>query len=255
MNFSSTLKKLFIAATFIALVVGVFLIYALAGLNSSPVTYAEPPAFVESYGAKMAHSDPTYQSAELKIDKGQLATSQFSKLTGGLSVTEKLVFNVILGGNSSEVLTRLFAHPDKTQRIKVASAFAAVNVRFSHNEETGFADKRRQFWLDVEQHIPDIQNGLSEALISSAKAGKYSYTPYTLAWLPEQGRETVELFTWAAKHHPNASVRRSSLYYVVILGGNEDLAGPLLQNKTHDPDYKTRKEALELRYKRFTGQI
>jgi len=53
---------------------------------------------------------------------------------------------------------RLFTHPEKSQRVKVAMAFAAVNAKFSHNEETGFDEKRHQFRLDVEVRSPDIQN-------------------------------------------------------------------------------------------------
>ena len=151
------------------------------------------------------------------------------------------------------MLLRLFAHPEKAQRVKVASAFAAVNIRFSHNEETGFAEKRRQFWLDVEQHLPDIQNALAEALIASAKEGKNSYIPYTLAWMPGQGRETVELLAWSAKHHPDPWVRRFSVYFVVRNGGDEKIAGPLLQDRSHDPDYRVRKEVLERRFIRFIG--
>ena len=132
-------------------------------------------------------------------------------------------------------------------------AFSAVNVKFSHNEETGFAEKRRQFWLDVEEHLPDIQNALSEALITSAEEGTANYIPYTLAWMPGQGRETVELLSWAAKHHPYWWVRRFSVYFVVEFGQNQELANQLLQNRTHDPEYRVRKEVLDLRIKRFTG--
>lgn len=255
MNISSTFKNLIIATAVVAMVVVVFLVHALAGLSARPVVFADPPAFVERYVTEMDHSDPSSQPTEPEIGGGQVATSEFAKLTAGLSNEEALVFNVILDGESSDVLLRLFAHPEKAQRVKVAMAFAAVNVKFSHNEETGFAEKRRQFWLDVEEHLPDIQNALSEALIASAKEGTTNRVPYTLAWLPGQGRETVELFAWAAKHHPDPGVRRSSVYYVVKVGGDEELAGPLLRNRTHDPDYSVRKLALDLRFRRFTGEL
>jgi hypothetical protein len=255
LNISFTFKNLIIATAVVAMVVVVFLVHALAGLSARPVVFADPPAFVERYVTEMDHSDPSSQPTEPEIGGGQVATSEFAKLTAGLSNEEALVFNVILDGESSDVLLRLFAHPEKAQRVKVAMAFAAVNVKFSHNEETGFAEKRRQFWVDVEEHLPDIQNALSEALIASAKEGTTNRVPYTLAWLPGQGRETVELFAWAAKHHPDPGVRRSSVYYVVKVGGDEELAGPLLRNRTHDPDYSVRKLALDLRFRRFTGEL
>lgn len=255
MNIRFTAKNLILTTIVITMIAATFLIYALAGLSSRPVDFAEPPAFVEKYVAEMSHSDPSSLSKEAEIGDGHLATSKYPKLTADLSNDEALVFNVILDGDSSEVLLRLFAHPEKIQREKVAMAFAAVNVKFSHNEETGFAEKRRKFWLDVEHHLPDIRNALSEALITSAQADKDTRIPYTLAWMPGQGRETLELFVWAAKHHPHPWVRRSSIYFVAKLDRDEGFVGPLLQNRTHDPDYGVRKEVLDLRYKILTGQI
>lgn len=254
MKISFTLKKLFIATTVVAMVAVVFLVHALAGLSSRPVVFADPPAFVERYAAEMNHSDPSALPKAPEIGGGQVATSEFAKLTAGLSDKEVLVFNVMLDGTSSDVLLRLFSHPEKAQRVKVAMAFAAVNAKFSHNEETGFAEKRRQFWLDVEEHLPDIQNALSEALIATAEEGITNRIPYTLAWMPGQDRETLEVLAWAAKHHPDPWVRRFSVYFVVKYGGYEDLAGPLLRNRRHDPAYKVRKEVLERRFKRFTGK-
>jgi len=255
MTISFRFKKLIIATAVLAMIVVVFLVYALAGLSANPVVFADPPAFVERYAAEMDHSEPSSQPTEPEIGGGQVATSEFSKLTADLSIEEALVFNVILDGESSDVLLGLFTHPDKTQRVKVASAFAAVNAKFSHNEETGFAEKRKQFWIDVEQQLPDIQNALYEALIASAKEGTTNQIPYSLAWMPGQGHETVELFAWAAKHHPAPWVRNFSVYFVVKFGEDEELAGPLLQNGTHDPDYGVRKRVLDLQYERFTGQI
>ena len=255
MTISFRFKKLIIATAVLAMVVFVFLVYALAGLSANPVVFADPPTFVERYVAEMDHSDPSSQPTEPEIGGGQVATSEFAKLTADLSVEEALVFKVILDGESSDVLVRLFAHPEKAQRVKVASAFAAVNAKIYHNEETGFAEKRKQYWIDVEQHLHDIQNALSEALIASAKEGTTNQIPYSLAWMPGQGHETVELFAWAAKHHPAPWVRNFSVYFVVKFGGDEELAGPLLQNGTHDPDYGVRKRVLDLQYERFTGQI
>jgi len=148
---------------------------------------------------------------------------------------------------------RLFAHPEKAQRVKIATAFAAVNAKFSHNEETGFSKKRRKLWVDAKDNLPDMQNALYEALIASAEQGKTNQIPYTLAWMPGQGHETVELLAWAAKHHPDPWVRNFSVYFVVKFGGDEELAAPLLQNRTHDPDYGVRKRVLDLRISRFTG--
>jgi len=255
MNISFRFKNLIIATAVVAIVVIVFLVHALAGLSARPVVFAEPPGFVERYAAQMEHSDPSSPPKEPEIVGGQVATSKFAKLTADLSVEEALVFNVIMDGESSDVLLRLFAHPEKAQRVKIAMAFAAVNVKFTHNEETGFAEKRKQFWIDVEANLPDIQNALSEALITSAVEGSTTYIPYTLAWMPGQGSETVELLAWAAKHHPDWWVRRFSVYFVVRFGGYEELSGPLLQNRTHDPDYRVRKQVLDLRYGRFIGNF
>ncbi len=253
MNISFTFKNSIIVTVVIAMVVAVFLIHALAGLSSRPVVFSDPPAFVERYVAEMEHSDPFSQTMEPEIDGGQVATSEFAKLTADLSKEEALVFNVILDGESSGVLLRLFSHPEKAKRVKIATAFAAVNVKFSHNEETGFAAKRRQFWLDVKDNLPDIQNALFEALIASAEEGKTNQIPYTLAWMPGQGHETLELLSWAAKHHPAPWVRHFSVYFVVKFGGDEELAGPVLQNRTHDPDYGVRRQVLDLRISRLTG--
>jgi len=219
------------------------------------LVFAEPPAFVKRYAAAMSHSDLSSQLMESEIGGGQLATSKFAKLTADLSAEEALVFNVMMDGESSDILMQLFAHPEKAQREKIASAFAAVNVKFTHNEETGFAVKKRKFWMDAKDKLPDMQNALSEALITSAEQGKTTRIPYTLAWMPGQGRETVELFVWAARHHPDPWVRLSSVYYVVKLGGNEDIAAPLLRYLTDDPVYRIRKEALDLRFRRFTGEL
>jgi HEAT repeat protein len=254
-NISSTFKNLIIATVVVAMVVVVFLVHALAGLSARPVVFADPPAFVERYAAEMDHSDPSSLPKETETNDGNVNESASAKLTADLSNEEVFVLNVILYGNSLDMLLRLFTHPDKAQRVKIASAFAAVNVKFSHHEESGFAKKRSQFQLDVKEHLTDIQNALSEALIASAEQGTVTYNPYTLAWLPGQGRETVELLAWAAKHHPDPGVRRSSVYFVVKLGGGEELAGPLLQNRSHDPDYSVRRLALDLRFRRFTGEL
>jgi len=259
MNISSTFKNLIIATAVVVVVVVVFLVHALAGLSARPVVFADPPTFVERYVTEMDHSDPSSLPKEPETDGGYVDESEYANLTAGFSKEEALVLKVIMDGDmdstSLDVLLRLFAHPEKAQRVKIASAFAAVNIKYTHDEESGFPEKRNQFWVDAEEHFPNIQNALSEALIASAEEGTASRIPYTLAWLPGQGRETVELFAWSAKHHPDPRVRRSSVYYVVKLGGHEDLAGLLLRNLSHDPDYSVRKLALDLRFRRFTGEL
>ena len=88
MNISFTFKNLIIATAVVAMVVVVFLVHALAGLSARPVVFADPPAFVERYAAEMDHSDPSSQPTEPEIGGGQVATSEFAKLTAGLSNQE-----------------------------------------------------------------------------------------------------------------------------------------------------------------------
>ena len=251
MNIRFTFKTLIIATAVVATAVVVFLVYALAGLGARPVVFGEPPAFVDRYAAEMKHSDPSSPPMESETGGGHVAESEPAKLTGDFAKEENLVRTVILGGESPDLLLRLFTHPDKAKRVKVASAFASLNSKLTHDEESGFAEKRNQFWIDAEEHLPDIQNALFEALITSAEEGTSNYIPYTLAWMPGQGDETIELFTWAAKHHPDWWVRRFSLFFVVEFGRNEELAGMLLSSRTHDPDYRVRREVLDQRIRRF----
>ena len=89
----------------------------------------------------------------------------------------------------------------------------------------------------------------------SAEQGQHSMTPYTLAWLPGQGRETVELFDWAARHHPDPRVRRICTYYAAILVADKTLVNDLLSDRTHDPDYSVREQVLDIRFKRFIGVL
>ena len=245
------LKKIAIAVCLIAMLVGGFLIHALAGLSARPVVFANPPEFVERYAAELDHSDPSRLLQEPETSSEHVGESEFADLTAGLSEAEVQVFNVLMDGTSPDVLPRLFAHPDKVQRVKVASAFASVNIRFSHNDESGYPEKRVLFWVELEEHLPDIQNALSEALIATAEEGTRTRIPYTLAWMPNQNHETVELLAWAAQHHPDPWVRRFCVYFVIEFGGDEELAGPLLRNRIHDPSYTVRKEVLKLRFNRF----
>lgn len=254
MNTSFTFKKLIIATAVVVMVVVVFLVHALAGLSARPVVFADPPAFVERYAAEMNHSDPSSPPKESETDSGHVDESESAKMTTDFSYEEALVLNLILDAESPDVLLRLFTHPEKAQRVKVALAFAALNVRLNHDEESDFSEKKDQFWVDVEEHFPDIQNAFFEALITSAEEGTTTYIPYTLAWwMPGQEHKTVEVLAWAAKHHPDPWVRRFSVFFVVEHGRDEELAGSLLRNRAHDPAYRVRKEVLDQRFRRFTG--
>ncbi|TRY32619.1 hypothetical protein [Aliiglaciecola sp. M165] len=253
MIIGATLKKIFMATAAVAIVVGAFLVYALAGLGARPVLFAEPPSFVKKYATTLQYSNAYPLDASKTVGK-QLDETESVKITTDFLKEEALVRKVFFEDESPGLILPLFAHPDRTQRVKIASAFSAVNVKFTHDEESGFPEKRRQFWLDVKEHIPNIKNALFEALAASAKEGSKSTIPYTLAWMPGQDHETVEFFAWSAKHHPDQWVRRFSVYFVVEFGENEELASSLLQDRTHDPDYGVRREVLDLRIKRLTGQ-
>ncbi len=255
MHISFTFKNLIIATTVVAMVVVVFLVHALAGLSARPVVFADPPAFVERYAAEMDHSDPSSPLKEPETDGGHVDESESVKMTTDFSNEKALVLNLILDGESPDVLLRLFTHPEKAQRVKVALAFAALNVELNHDDESDFGEKKDQFFVDVKEHFPDIQNAFFEALITSAEEGTTTYIPYTLAWwMPGQEQKNVEVLAWAAKHHPDPWVRRFSVFFVVEFGGDEELAGPLLRNGTHDPAYRVRKEVLEQRFRRFIGE-
>ena len=171
------------------------------------------------------------------------------------SYEEELAFKAVMTGETLDELYRLISHPEKEQRVKMASAYASMHIQYTHHEESGFDEKRNQFNANLNEHVYDFRNALSEAFIVSAEEGTVTRIPYTLAWLPGQGRETVELFEWSAKHHPQPRVRRASVYFVAKLGKDEELVGALLQDKSHDPDYRVRKLALDLRYRIFTGDL
>ncbi len=250
MGNSFTLKRIMIAVATILLIILAFLTHALAGLNANPVIFAEPPAFVENYVTEMGYSTLASPSRASGANNTKPA-----KMTADFSSEREFVYNVFFGDESLDELLHLFTHVDKEKRVKIASAFAAVNAEFTHNEESGFPEKREQFWNDVKKHLPDIQNALFEALITSAEEGTANIIPYTLAWMPGQGQQTVELLAWAAKHHPDWWIRRFSVYFVVKFGQNEGLASSLLESRTHDPHYKVRREVLDLRFQRLIGEI
>lgn len=246
MSFNFVLKKTIILASLIASVVVLFLIYALAGLGSSPVTYIEPPEFVEHYvSARYAtDTEPSHnQDSEIK-----LTTDYFNEAA--------LVRNVIVNGESTDQLVRLFTHSDKAKRVKIAFAFGEVNFKLSHDEGTGFDEKRVKFWEEVETHNADIQNALFEALIVSAEERTRNFIPYTLAWwMQEQKPKALDMLVWAAKHHPDAWVRNFSVYYVVQFGDNEKHATELIEDRTHDPVFRVRKQVLEQRIRRLKESV
>jgi hypothetical protein len=197
--------------------IGIWLVYALAGLRAYEVVYEKPPAFVDTYAKQLATSESGTKALSAPLS-GPLSKKDknidFSK-------EEALMHRVFFEGESLDLILPLFTYPEKAQRVKVASAFAAFNIEFTHNEESGYPDIRRQFWLDAKAHMPDIENALYEALITSAEEGRKNRIPYTIAWLPGQDQKTVELLTWAAQHHSDWWVRRFSVYFVIKFGQNE----------------------------------
>ena len=247
-----TFKKLIIPTSFVTVVVIAFFTYALAGLNARPVVFATTPSFVEQYAVKVHHS--LRLSSQKHTEKPGTEPDKFEseKITAVYSDEKALMLDVFFNDQPPGKLLELFAHQQKAQRVKMALAFSAVNIEFTHNEESGFAKKRDQFWLDAEKHVPDILNALFEALILSAKEGTTTHIPYTLAWMPGSHEKKVKVFAWAAEHHPDPWVRNFSVYYVVELGLNEELAVKLLHSRIHDPDYGVRKEVLDQRFRRFT---
>jgi len=250
MNSRFVSNKLVLSAAVVVLAVAAFLVYALAGLGAGPIAFAPPPAFVDQYSAQWNASAALSAPPDI-ISPGPSGEDGTTKITGDFAEEDALVRRVILGGESPDPLMRQFVHPDKAQRVRVASAFAAVNAELTHDEESGFADKRTQFWEDTAAQVSDIQNALFEALITSAEEKTTNYIPYTLAWMPGQGSETVEILAWAANHHPDPWVRRFSVFFVVEFGQNEALSGSLLRSRTHDPAYRVRREVLEQRFKRL----
>ena len=239
-------KNLAMAFSFIALLIGVFYTHALAGLASDPVTFAEPPAFVKEY------VNGKYSQGVTAPNKAE----NIAKLTSDYFNQAALVRNVIINGESTDELLALFTHPEKAQRVKIAFAFAEVNLKLSHDEGTDFDNKRRAFWEKMNAHSADIQSALFEALITSAEERTRTFIPYTLAWWMQDNKsKTVEMLNWAAKHHPDPWVRNFSVYYVIQFGENEAYAKDLIEDRTHDPAFKVRHRILEQRFRRFEEAI
>lgn len=255
-NFRKNVKRMMIATMIFTVAVLLFLTHALAGLNAKEVTFAPPPTFVDEYASKLktkldvesasgTESQPFTQNEQTKV-----------KLTKDYFNEAALVRKVIVNGESSDELIRLFSHPDKAQRVKIAFAFGEVNFKLSHDEGTGFDEKRKQFWKEAEEHSAAIQNALFEALIASAEESSWNDIPYTLAWwMPEQKSKAVEMLAWAAKHHPDTWIRNFSVYYVVQFSGDETHAAALISDRIHDPVFRVRKQVLEQRVRRFKEMV
>lgn len=235
-----------IALSFIALLISVFYVHALAGLASDPVTFVEPPAFVKKYVSDKYKQDLIEPNKD--ENPAKLTTDYFNQAA--------LVRNVIVNGDSTDELLALFTHPEKAQRVKIAFAFADVNIKLSHDEGTDFDNKRKAFWNKMNAHSADIQSALFEALITSAEERTRTFIPYTLAWWMQDNKpKTVEMLNWAAKHHPDPWVRNFSVYYVIQFGDNEEYAKELIEDRTHDPVFKVRHRILEQRFRRFEEAI
>ena len=257
MNINFRFKKTIIAIAAVALLVSGFLVHALAGLSASSVVFDKPPVFVQKYAAEMDYSKSISPSIKPEtedeyVDGKKINESEIEKLTADFSKEKEIVLKVILEGGAFDVLLRLFTHPEKEQRVKVALAFADLNARLNHDETSDFGKKKDLFWEEVTEFYPDIQNAFFEALIASAKEGTNTYIPYTLAWwMPGQELKNTKMLAWAAEHHPDPWVRRFAVFFVVEHGQSEELANYLLQNRVHDPDYVVRKEVLDQRVRRF----
>ena len=251
----SRFKFWFIGAALLACSVVAYLIYALAGFTSKPVKFDVPPPFVQQYANALNHPDFDELEGYNDYYTDHRHQSTSDNITDDYSRETALLHSVIFDGQSPDLALELFGHPDKRVRVKMASAFAEMNIKYSHDEESGYPDKRRKFWKDWASYLPNMENALFEAVVTSAKEGTLNYIPYTLAWMPTQDQDTVELLTWAAEHHPDPWVRRFSVYFVVKFGGNETMAKQLLESRVDDPAYIVRKQVLDLKYERLTGQI
>jgi hypothetical protein len=181
MTVISRFENWFIGALVITILIAVFLIYALGGLNAKPIRFSEPPFFVKEYADQLGHPDFTQipEYIEYLNDVGELHNEK--RITGDFSKETALLHRVIFEGESPELMLHLFAHPDKKIRVRMASAFAYMNVKYSHNDESGYPDKRRQFWIDWEDHLPNLENALFESVITSAQEGTLNHIPYTFS--------------------------------------------------------------------------
>jgi hypothetical protein len=235
-----SIKYPLLFASFILVALGVFLTYSLAGLGAKKIEFAPAPSFVTE------HARALDNEGEIVREDQSLDT-----LTSNFEAEETLVLQFFFEDKPVDALFELFAHPERTQRVKIATAFSAVNIKYSHDEESGFPDRRKLFWQEAALHLDNIRNALFEALEASAKENTQNYIPYTLAWMPMQGEQTLEMFAWASKHHPDWWIRRFAVYFIADSGQDNALAKTVLRNSVHDPDYRVRKEVLQQRYARF----
>lgn len=246
MTISVTVKRTLTALGATGLLAGAWLLYMLGGLMASPVEFKEPPDFVAAYAVDK-------YGPELPVLEGQtpevLSKDYFNQAA--------LVRNVIVDGRATDELVRQFTASDKATRVRIGIAFGMVNIILSHDEGTGFDEKREAFWEEVGQHSEAMQNAMFEALIASARERTRTFLPYTLAWWMQDDLKprAVEMLAWAAKHHPDPWVRRFSVFYAVEFGENESIAADLLTDRIHDPDYKVRKEVFEQRIRRFKESL
>jgi len=243
---NATIKTKIAATVIIAAAPLLYWVYLLAGFNSQPIVFAPPPDFVSSYATKnypTAHSQGT-SDAETDTDAHRITTDYFNEAA--------MVRNVIVNDEPPLPLINLFSHPNKVTRVKTAFAFGEVNIKLSHDEGTGFDEKRDQFWLVAENHDEAIQHALFEALIASAKEGTETYIPYALAWWMQTHKaKTLDMLTWAAKHHPKTWVRNFCVYYIVQYGDSEPHAQALLNDRIHDPVFEVRKQVMDQRLRRL----
>jgi hypothetical protein len=244
-------RNLFIGVAVLSFVVVVFLVQALAGLNARPIEYAEPPEFVELHTNKIEHPEPSPSPTEQERENDSSEeVAGDSNITSEFENEKALVHKVILEGESPDVLVRLLTHPEQAQRVKAALALAEFNVEMAFDSPEDSWKKKDQFWKSVDEHVPDIRNALFEALIVSAQEGTQNYIPYTIAWMPGQDHETVELLGWAANHHRNDSVRSSATFFVFTLEPNSEQAKQLLRTGANDPSFFVRKEVFVERIER-----
>ena len=245
MHFKFNIKKTCTAVGVVFTLACLYLLYAVGGLASNDVTYAEPPAFVDEY-----------TSNRYGIARSGTDDDAIGNLTKDYFNDAALVRNTIVNGESPDELIRRFTSSDKATRVKIAAAFGEVNIKLSHDENSNFDQRRDEFWEKVKGHEADMQNALFEALIVSAQEKTRTYIPYTLAWWMQEDKEkAVDILAWASQHHNDTWVRRFSVYYVAQFGENEQHASNVIAQSTHDPVFRIRAHALSQRYRRFKETI
>ena len=138
-------KTLFIGAAAVAFVIIVFLVQALAGLNSRPVKYADPPAFVEDYVVESGQSEPVATPSETVSKNTSASDAVATDITSDFSNEQALVRKVVLDGESPDLLLRLLTHPEKAQRVKAALGLAAFNMEMAFDGPVDYWKKESLF--------------------------------------------------------------------------------------------------------------